>query len=1428
MRNHIPNLYIRLPWYKFYDSPQAGNVSLDGDDKYIERSTIEAHLKARILDNTANRSGSILVTGYRGVGKTSLTRNVLRKLNKESTMGLRRNFWKKLVWDLGGPGEVRVHHLEINLAEDEIDQRAILRLMAVKLLEVMGRIRMRPWDRVGMACRVLPYLFGIGAFFVALPHIGPHVLFTTMGPCHHEVPAGGSTTTPRAGLVCTDGLVMHGLGPIKAEQDGYYWMRFVDVFLLPALVGLFTYWVWRQLLRRTFQDRIDRSTSRLKDRLQLLIARIGASVTTEDVRGLQGATYNPFAFGRRKSVSYPIAKTKEIEIELTDILDQFGIMDSHSPPILPEWAMRLLCRLTKVEYDQPRYRQGHNRIVFLVDELDKLTPRAPTGVMQKDDQDLTDDEHEEQRHTSFAAYHYRRRQEAIAALFANLKHFLNVAQAKFIFIGSREMFDAVMADTSNRDAFFSSVFNHVVYVPTFLKERQRDGDSERSGLTTTTERFVLETLLPRSLVEQLRQPGARMVRINDVSASYRNWLFAQPDRQLAQEQLDQMLSAVQNYAIYLTFRSNGIPKKLMQLYERSMYPVESKQALDRLRQDPNNLVMDLGYDGPGLFLRLDATAQHAHMLMTYFCRPFTSIHSHYYRSLNDKQLVSLTYLLDHLFKFHPNAFSFAHLEMAPEAIALNKVPEVRKYISDILLRLSDQHLRTIDNGLYGYVFFAKTYQEIAYFSKVSELDSAAMNFTLDESQAVKQLFNKRLKDLHRQFKETNVVQKEWGIQPISDLHAQLGDLHFYDAEHADALEHYRSAALHFERSAHRGKHFELDHFHEYVRLKLKEAHCLERIKAMDEAVITVSSLCELILDVVRRVPAGNDQRAYNVDVRRLDIRLLSLTMQYALALRVKAQSMTTVYASVDWIYKFTQAIAKKNMSRPRNFALPRFLSMATTQAGSILFFSNLRLKHEPNRPSLIPGQMKEDSLLLYRTAVDHLLDTTKTNQWERALRLLRQPENRLDHQRWMTSGLADDQTTNATHQLAASAISKYADALIAEGYAEAYPDPTSNEFMGIRVNWILADTQYGQVAYFLLLSARAYAESGQSFQAVFQLKKLLFVMLDTNGTSLSANALDQVLDLKRWAVATVHKYNGHIDVQQRSKSPKPIVYPSAGASAVRSVRGISYQAELVELDILWHRLQLTHRQPGPPLARALDDAREFLMVHKHLVTLQFTRALLLELTVQYNWIRADLARSGIFDGTTPVYAWNRHIGAALPLNAHMPGRESIRELVADSIHCCFHLINIFNLSGISFVNNHTRIALARMRLGNWTALLRSMETYPISSPGSADVRAAAAENHADVSRWADGNVENRLDPLMHYTLAREDLSRGMGVHNGGKHLRRLIGDLFFLEDDYADNLYHFSCAIERRVVQGRSNAGTSLYRRRLKALDTNIAAHEMA
>jgi hypothetical protein len=79
---------------------------------------------------------------------------------------------------------------------------------------------------------------------------------------------------------------------------------------------------------------------------------------------------------------------------------------------------------------------------------------------------------------------------------------------------------------------------------------------------------------------------------------------------------------------------------------------------------------------------------------------------------------------------------------------------------------------------------------------------------------------------------------------------------------------------------------------------------------------------------------------------------------------------------------------------------------------------------------------------------------------------------------------------------------------------------------------------------------------------------------------------------------------------------------------------------------------------------------------------------------------------------------------------------------------------------------------------------------------------------------------------MHYTLAHEDLTRGMGVHNGGKHQRRIIGDLFFLEDNYADNLFHFSCAMERRVVQ-RVSKGNSSFRSLITAVRKNVGAYEV-
>ena len=57
--------------------------------------------------------------------------------------------------------------------------------------------------------------------------------------------------------------------------------------------------------------------------------------------------------------------------------------------------------------------------------------------------------------------------KSIQKLLSNLKFFLTTAKAKFIFIAGREMYDAALADVSDRNFFIGSIFHDVIYVDSF-------------------------------------------------------------------------------------------------------------------------------------------------------------------------------------------------------------------------------------------------------------------------------------------------------------------------------------------------------------------------------------------------------------------------------------------------------------------------------------------------------------------------------------------------------------------------------------------------------------------------------------------------------------------------------------------------------------------------------------------------------------------------------------------------------------------------------------------------------------------------------------------------------------------------------------------------------------------------------------------------
>ena len=103
-------LYIPLPGFQFFHGSSSED---DVDRKFIGRRTNIERLKSWLTDSTT-RTGVYLVTGFRGMGKSSFVGKVLSKINEEE----KKNGKKKTI------------PIKLNLGHETLNERDILSLIS--------------------------------------------------------------------------------------------------------------------------------------------------------------------------------------------------------------------------------------------------------------------------------------------------------------------------------------------------------------------------------------------------------------------------------------------------------------------------------------------------------------------------------------------------------------------------------------------------------------------------------------------------------------------------------------------------------------------------------------------------------------------------------------------------------------------------------------------------------------------------------------------------------------------------------------------------------------------------------------------------------------------------------------------------------------------------------------------------------------------------------------------------------------------------------------------------------------------------------------------------------------------------------------------------------------------------------------------------
>jgi len=883
----IKKIYLELPdGYRYRHHSFGEGVEDDGE--FLGRDSILRSFVDTL--KSGSDKGVYLVTGYRGMGKTSFVKKVTRKLRKECE-----------VEKLKVP-EV----IELSLAQSQLRDIDVLKLIVGKIkghLETTDEYRnfkrielsnMFAWlwpviTAIIMAVFLIPAqntvksvlenLIGITTLSAAIslfihrfsswylhrlakyPLFTPRILVLLYVVIYIAV-----LLQPSVLKFVSDWLsYLFQVSTLRSEElktYGSLWEEYIKLFFAVVFYSFVIYLLLKFITAyRRENDSITEKKSLIDiyERCRNLDDRCHSQVTKEDQSQESFATSLSSLFSKNQR-TFPIANPREIENEL------IGILDDLAP---------------------------HFKYIFVFDELDKVDPRLeeidPSSARDKGINGQP----------NINSIDTRDRRHMVINILASLKYFVNEAEAKFIFIAGREMFEAALADISDRQSAIGSIFHKVIYVDSFLKDKtgHKRHISEIGGLV---EDFVRNFLLGSRIYT-----GDEKIEEN-FFAQYYKYLI-QPENfkshsahfnpeKLSGDEAMAVIFTVHNFVNYLIYRSNGSPKKMAKLFEEYVVKIDGPT-------DPssNHVVFGdrnkLGNPLSGYYLYFSYFSQYKLGFTSYLFQPFLTMYSSYMKRYSDNTLVSVPFLIDNLIKFHPFAFSSYNLELLPELLATSSTPITRPFLDQLLVFLGQNHIRRTDSGLFEYKFYDRTHNEITFISKWFEDEAAAFNFTLDETYSVKAHLQQKIISLRSAHATRYHSQNP--IVSIVFLNRLLGDAMFQDEEYQDAIVSYQDALqiIDRERLVHPNT------FVSYVSVKLKLGLTYEKIKAYEFAMGHYASVIADAKKFLQKYKEEGDSGVYRD--------LLMLVMQAFLAtiyIQDKLTEEITFQKTKENIHNFLQLI----------------------------------------------------------------------------------------------------------------------------------------------------------------------------------------------------------------------------------------------------------------------------------------------------------------------------------------------------------------------------------------------------------------------------------------------------------------------------------------------------------------------------------------
>lgn len=780
-----------IPLYGFKGFHHANNSGKDIDE-FIGRTSIVDKLKAWLRDSGKKYAGAYLVTGYRGMGKSSFVHKSIQELKEENKKKFGKNPFVK--------GYCRYIPVTVNVGNELMSAKALLamicKLSKTSFEEELAHRRLACWNSY-LVTFVVALIF---AFIIGYKN----TIFTLASKWLFNV----DNTYAFIGNLL---------------KDFISW-----VFCFCAIIGVFFSWkianaILYGMWKVTNWDWCI-TISQIKKKWNSLIERIDAEMTTSSETSVNtSATGNNSTLGlgvkAEKQLKYPIAEIPEIQELLVNLLD--------------------LIRL---------HKGSGIRFIFVIDELDKISP--------KDDERSILPEYDTSNIVNGNST-YRSRQRMLASLIANMKYFISSSFAKFIFITGYDMYEATLSDISNREFNIHSIFNGQLNVSSFFRRTE-----SYSGVDSMIEEYLCSLLCQCKETDKGKERKKEKITLkqysNTIKEAWRNKGIEVGSSKYSEYNgiLERRIIFLHCYLTYLVYMSNGSPKKLAMFIEKF---VRTKGNIKSKRENTNyndNIDLHLGIDATcEYYLYFDSRNLMRIGFVNYLVYPMIQNLIDKSNIYNDKLLVSTSFMISNLYKFHKSGFSMRNLEYMPELLDINRVPELRDFIGGIISFLARTHIDVNIINLYKYKFPLRLSEEITFFSKTSEEISYLFNFSHDELLSVKNLYMLQLEHYQKNKQESTAA---------ASLHHMLGDIYMLEEDYEQAIYEFQEALSALSRQ--KGKNGEALKLEEieaskilfFIRLSLKLGLAYEKRKTFDTAYLTYENLVCTLLKYVEQFRNAKD------------------------------------------------------------------------------------------------------------------------------------------------------------------------------------------------------------------------------------------------------------------------------------------------------------------------------------------------------------------------------------------------------------------------------------------------------------------------------------------------------------------------------------------------------------------------------------------